>query len=265
MRVNFIIIFVLIVIINCSKSSIKTDINQNAVYYKSVFDKYQSENWVVRYQAIVELSNYIKTPFYDEIEILLLKATYDNHPKIKILSLELLSHLPSGRIINRIIDMASETKDDNVKLYALMTLSEYKSMVTYPIFVSGLESQDWLIRDVSMKGLLLINDYEDNNKIIPYILKGLNDPSDIVVITTLENLNIKDDKIYREIITIFNKVYKNNIKNSLLLACLHAIRGYRLDDDTRKKVINLLTDLNKDIRLLSLRILKDEKLDLKIH
>ena len=41
------------------------------------------------------------------------------------------------------------------------------------------------------------------------------------------------------------------------MAVLKALKGYKLDENTRDRIISLLTDPNKKIRLLALRVLKN--------
>ena len=64
-------------------------------------------------------------------------------------------------------------------------------------------------------------------------------------------------EIYKEIIKIFNKEIKKRSK--LFKASLNALKGYTLDKQTREKIISLLSDINKEIRIIALRVLKEEQ------
>ena len=64
--------------------------------------------------------------------------------------------------------------------------------------------------------------------------------------------------IYNEIV----KIIKNKSSGlSLLKAALSAARGYRFDEETRERIVKLLTHRNREIRILSLQALKQEKTD----
>jgi hypothetical protein len=46
----------------------------------------------------------------------------------------------------------------------------------------------------------------------------------------------------------------------MLKACLIALKGYKLDEKTKQKIINLLVHPNIRIRILALRVLKKDQM-----
>ena len=92
-------------------------------------------------------------------------------------------------------------------------------------------------------------------------IKIANEDTNISVrIALLNNLKVKSLDIYVSIINKFEISSMKKINTSLLRATLKALKGYRLDLRTREKVIELLGHRDKNIRILALRVLKQEKL-----
>jgi len=90
---------------------------------------------------------------------------------------------------------------------------------------------------------------------IGHIIKGINDKNIAVKIAILLNIKIKDQLLYDKISEI---IQNRKTKTSLLEAALIAIVGYTLDDVTKERIVELLTHRNKKIRILSLRVLKEQ-------
>ena len=93
---------------------------------------------------------------------------------------------------------------------------------------------------------------------VPYIIVALNDERINVKLAALENVKIKDKKIYEEICTII-KSDENKDKIILLSAALKAINGYLLDRDMREIIIGFLTHPFPEIRIASLGVLKKDR------
>ncbi|MCP4131523.1 MAG: HEAT repeat domain-containing protein [bacterium] len=225
--------------------------------------KFVSGNWELRLQGIRAISNTPSLETDDKkiannIEELLLKASQDNHAIIRIEAIEGLVSLSSKKSMKRILDMARYERDDNVRWAAIEGLGKLKKPSAIPIYLIGLNSDDWLIREASIKGVLLMENVPDKQVIIPYIIQSIKDPNITVKITTLNYIDIKDNQIYFAITKIFHD--KLDSKNTLLKASLKALKGYILDEKTREKVINLLTHRNKETRILALHVLKEEKI-----
>ena len=252
-----------LLILACGKPYLDEKKQSGIEALKVIMEQYNSDNWQERYDSLEKLSKYISTSDPKILEPFLLKATEDSHSSVRIIAVQNLIKFPSAAVMKRISEIASDNSASNDRLYALKTLGEFRKVTAIPVFLKGLECEDWLIRETSILGILMIEDFNTKYRLIPYIIKALNDSSDVVKIATLSNLNIKDDILYEEIVKIFNINFEAGLKNSLLRASLKALAGYKLDDKTRKKVIILLTDVNKDIRLLSLKVLKEEKVQIK--
>lgn len=264
MKRKVILIFILLIIslFACKESLIISEKKENRKVIEKYAKQYESKNWEERIEAIQNISKYSNSTDTDIVKKILIQATYDIHLSVRVEALKGLAGLPSINAMARIVKLATTEDNDNVRWYALHALAYYRDSTSAPIFIIGLKSKDWLIREISIKGILMINDLSEKYKMIPYIVKAIKDPNNSVKITTLKYLDIKDDKIYNEIIKIFNKHIDSG--NTQFKASLMAMRGYKLDEKTREKVINLLTHENREIRILALRILKEEKITLKL-
>ncbi len=143
-------------------------------------------------------------------------------------------------------------------MYAIQTLAQYRDPTSAPIFAKGLASDDWLVREESIKGLLTIDDIFIKRISVPYIIQSLNDSRINVRLATLENIKIQNKVIYNELTVIINNEENYN-KTNLLNAAIKAINGYLLDKATRERLISFLTHPNTEIRLSSLKVLKKDK------
>ena len=139
----------------------------------------------------------------------------------------------------------------------MKALAEYRDPTASPIFVKGLTSEDWLLREESIKGLLMIDDILIQQVSIPYILKALRDQRINVRLSALKYVKVRNIKIYEVLQHIVNN--KNNYNRIIILiSTLNAIKGYLLDDKTRERLIEFLTHPNREIRILSLSVLKKD-------
>ena len=241
----------IILILSCSKALIilrddKAELNN---YRK----QYKQGDWQRRAHAVIEISK-IDIP---ESSVFLLKAVDDIHPSVTILALDGLSKRQPGIALERIKHLAEFESNKNIRWYALKALAEYRDAKSAPIFVIGIKNSDWLIREESIKGLLMIDDYAIKYVSMPHIIQALYDKKINVRITTMRYLDIKDKRLY----SILNKILYKNLKrnNTMLVAVLKALKGYKLDKKTRKTMINLLTHPNRDVRLLSFHVLREER------
>jgi HEAT repeat protein len=231
----------------CSRGLLQ---DQEADYVKII--QFQNDSWQERMAALRILSTYRSL----EATYLLIKATEDRHPEVQIEALKGLTRNLPPKALERVRHMAEFEENDNVRWYALNTLAQYRDASAALIFAQGLKHRDWLVREGSIKGLLRIDDAAIRYVSVPYIVEALNDRSDSVKIATLQNLPFRDDRIYDAITDLLDESIF--YKNTLLKAVLAALRGYRLDGETRKKIINYLTHPNQEIRLMAYQILKKE-------
>lgn len=213
----------------------------------------RSDDWKIRRAAVRNISHYKDS---DTIP-LLIEASQDSHSLVRIEAVRGLGHFHDSSAKRRIMDMAEKEKNANVRWFSIKTLSQYRESTFALVFAKGLKSEDWLIREESIKGLLKIDDFAIRYLSITYILEALNDPNESVVITTLLNVRIKDDKIYARIASLLLKSQEHKL--TLRVSALKALRGYRLDRKTRKYIIDLLVHRNRDIRIWAYRVLLDDK------
>ena len=235
-------------VLGCAKDMIKKSYRKE-IEIETI--KYNSNNWELRREAISKVSSYNTQEAVD----LLIKALEDTHSSIRIEAIKGIGRVTPIKAKKKIKEIAEFESINNIRYYAITSLAQYDDVNTAPIFVKGLESKDWFIREGSIKGLLKINDAIIKYFSIPYIIKSLNDTNENVRITTLNHLNIKDSKIY----IILKKILYKDIysKISLLKGTLRALKGYKLDGKIQERIIEFLTHSNKEIRLLSLAVLKE--------
>ncbi|MFH0975619.1 MAG: HEAT repeat domain-containing protein [Spirochaetota bacterium] len=217
-------------------------------------ESYKNENWQTRKEVITNICPY-KSP---KAENLLITALSDIHPAVRIEALNCLQTKKSSKAKKTIREIAESDSDYNVRMSAILSLSKYRDPATAPVFVRGLRSDDWLIREESIKGLLMIDDMLIKQISVPYIIQALNDSRINVRLATLENVKIKDKRIYSEISAIINNE-ENYYKVNLLNASLKAINGYLLDKTIREKLIGFLTHPYMEIRISALGVLKKDK------
>jgi len=225
----------------------------------SAINDYSSDDWEVRLKAIKSIEKYGNSIYAKNIIILMLLAAEDCHPIVQLEAIENLKIIKPDAAVDTLQHIALNDNNHNVRYAALTALSAYNSHGNIEIFIENLSNHDWLIREAAYLGLLSITPLEDQRDYITKIVKGINDDSLSIRIAVLSNVKIQDPRIYSEIIKI---IKDRKSKFSLLKASLVAIKGYMLDSETRERLMKLLTHRNKDIRILSLQALKQEKIEL---
>lgn len=204
---------------------------------------YKTDDWTVRKTAIQKLSKFSDQESID----MLIAATEDSHSAVVIEALRALRRHKPPKALDRISELAEKSPHPNIRWHAIRTLGFYKDPTTAVIFARGVNDEDWLIREESIKGLLKINDYSIRFISIPYILQALEDPSTNVKLAALKFLRIKDPRIYQKLSKIL--LDSQDHQQALVEETLKALKGYELDDPTKEKVIHYLTHQNQDIRL----------------
>jgi len=226
----------------------------------SSINDYSSGDWEVRLEAVKSASKYSDTVYARYIMNLVLNAAGDYHPAVRIEAVKSLKKMRSYVSLEKLRELALTDPDHNVRSSAITALHDYASADNSDIFITGIDSRDWLIREASYIGLLKIKPDDIQSNYIGKIIKGIKDPNLSVKLAVLTNLKIKDPLLYNEISGIINNT-RSGI--SLLKGALVAINGYTFDEKTRGRLLKFLTHRNKDIRLLSLQALKREKIELK--
>lgn len=213
--------------------------------------QYQNGNWVERGMAVREVIRHPSPASFALIE----KAAHDSHAGVRKEALRGFRILKPRMALSTIMSMIENDPDYHVRLQALETLGHYRDPSSAIIFATSLKNEDWLIRETAIKSLLMIDDYSIRYVSIPYILQALDDPVESVKIASLENLKIRDARIYEKISDMFNET--PHYRHSLLVAQIKALKGYRLDEDTRTRMVDYLTHRNLDVRIAALKTLQE--------
>ncbi len=246
------------------KCSSKTQFNDDAVIQEDItnaVNNYSSENWEIRLNSIKRMSRYTGTAYAKNSLMLVIKAMDDSHSKVRIESLIILQNLRISAVEEKIKNIALSDENANVRHFAFIALGEYNNIDNEKTFLEGLNDKDWFVKEAALEGLMKINDPEIQIKHLDIIIKSINDKNISLKLTAISNISIKDQLIYEELAKIINNKESGL---SILKAALQKIKGYKLDNTTKKRIIELLTHRDKNIRLLSLQVLKQEELNLNL-
>jgi HEAT repeat protein len=198
----------------CSRRYITEDEENKAV--QSLSQAYKSENWQTRKDVLTRLCAY-NSP---DVENILISALSDTHPTVKIEALDCLAEKKYNNARRNIRDIAESEADANVRMAAIQALSGYRDPTFAPIFAKGLASDDWLIREESIRGLLMIEDIVIMRISVPYVLQALKDPRINVKLAVLQSLKVKNKVIYNELSAIINNDENYNKVNLLNAAVM---------------------------------------------
>jgi HEAT repeat protein len=249
---TFNIVFILIFCTYyCTSSKLTEDAIQRDI--TSAVKDYNSDNWETRLKALKRISRYLNTVYAKNSFLLILIATEDPHSEIRIETLKILKAMKAPAAEERIRNIAVSDTNANVKYFAFSALEEYGNKNNEGAFLAGLKDNDWLVKEAALRGLMKINDPDIQKKHIQIIIKAINDKNISIRITALSNLSIRDPLIYTEL----TKIISNKDSSSTMLkAALNSIKGYKIDEITKAKIINLLTYNDQQVRILSLQVLK---------
>lgn len=220
-------------------------------------NNYNSDNWEKRLESIKSISKYTNSIYAKNTMLLVIRALDDSHSAVRIEALKILKIMKVPAAEEKIGTIALTDNNYNARSFAFSALSEFRNINNENIFLKGLENKDWLVRESSLIGLMKINDPEIQIKHIDIILKSIKDKNVSIKLACISNLVIKDPLIYAELSKIIN-----NKKSDLyiLKTALNKIKGYKIDDKTKDRIITLLTHRDKEIRILSLKALQQEEI-----
>ncbi len=235
------------VCIQCSNSVIKRSDRKEV---EKLIRQMNSTSWVTREQAVRKLGDHASR----KSTRALIKALDDRHDAVIIHALQSLTLRKSEKAHDKIRELAKNHRNENVRWYAIKALTPYRDALDATIYIEGLESYDWLIREASIVGLLAVEDYGTRYVCLPAIVDTLNDSSMSVQIAAIKNLSIIDDRIYTALVEKLDK--EAGTKPTLLAVVLKALMSYRLDEKTRERVVELLGHRNRTVRVMALRVLK---------
>jgi HEAT repeat protein len=220
--------------------------------------KYTAGAWPERVAAVQEIIKYYGQKKNSLIVSTLALASRDPHPAVRIEAAKAISRMPTDQATKMLRTIAADDGNGNVRWAALRILRARNDPSNIDVFTKCFTSEDWLLREEAILGILALDDAVIKDRLVPLVIKALNDPSTSVSLSVLAHIRVKDDRIYRAITARF--IAATEFQYSLLEASLLALDGYRLDPKTREKVINLLVHDNVRIRLLALRVLKKDKM-----
>ena len=255
-KILLLIIMNVTLLISCSSTARFSDDAEIQNNIKSAVNNYNSDNWEIRLKSIRSVSKYSDSIYAKNSMLLVIKALDDSHSSIRIEALKILRKIKAPAAEEKIRAIALTDMNSNARYYAFAALGEYRNIKNETAFIKGLESRDWLVREAALSGLMGINDPEIQIKYIDIILNAMKDKNVSIKLACISSLTIKDPLIYSELSKIIN-----NKKSSLYLlkAALKQIKGYKIDDKTKNRLISLLTHRDKEIRILSLQALKLEE------
>jgi HEAT repeat protein len=224
---------------------------------RALANKYARGNWMDRRDAVREIVRYVGPQKNDLIIGTLKVAARDAHPAVRIEAIKCLPAVRSEETLALLKQAATVDRDGNVRWHALQSLRLIRDPSAADTYIAGLSSDDWLVREESIRGILDLDESTVRPRLVPAIIRALGDPRSSVVITTLLNLKVRDDALYRAITARLFAC--SDFDYSMLEAALTALEGYSLDPKTKEKVINLLVHNNYRIRVLALRALKKDR------
>lgn len=259
------------VILSSCVSADKTREQETAALFKSALKLYSSTNWVDRQNAVKKVNTFLYVvdqnvyylnkntrPYLQTAENFLLEASYDIQAAVRIEASIGLGMITSNGSMLRLIEMADGDRDANIKWVAIRALSKNAYPESADLFARAFNSEDWLIREAAITGLLAVESVEVKKKHIAVIERALADQSAAVRTAALVHLNFNDPRLYQAIalnLTGERKSFRH------IKAALKAAAGYRLDETLRKKIISdYLTHDDVEIRLLALKVLKTEQM-----
>ncbi|MBN1531558.1 MAG: HEAT repeat domain-containing protein [Spirochaetes bacterium] len=243
-------------LVHCGHGMYITDEAAIAALIKDRILQYQNSDWETRQHAVSDLAAQGERSDNKLLEIALIVSSEDQHPGVRIEALKGLAAMKTEKTLERLSDIALSDDSPNVRWQALKALAPLRNPSVIDVFTRCYDSDDWLIREASIEGLMTLGDQAPRDTILTYAEKGLKDPNESVKITTMKCLTVKDDALYPMIKEIFNREKKSS--HPLLNASLIALKGYVLDAQTREDVIDLLAHRNLEIRLQALRVLKED-------
>jgi HEAT repeat protein len=222
---------------------------------RSAANKYAAGNWMDRVEAVREIVRYIGPDKNDLIFGTLTVASGDPYQQVRMEAVKGLAIVGNQECLAMLRRIASSDPADNVRWRALRELRDLGDAAAADIYVRALDSDDWLIREEAARGIISLDKAVIRERMIPHILRAMNDPDINVVLAVLNNISLRDPRLYP---AIANRLLAES-DYSLLAASLKALNGYRLDDKTKEKVIDLLVHSNSRVRVLALRALKSDR------
>ena len=256
-RIIIILFLQVLLLLGCGSTNRFSDDTEIQNNITIAVNNYNSDNWETRLNSVKIVSKYSDSVYAKNSMLLVIKALDDSHSAVRIESLKVLKKMKATAAEEKIGILALTDENVNARFFAFSALEEYQNIKNENIFIKGVNDKDWLVKEASLKGLMKINDPEIQIKYIDLILSAMKDKKISIRLACISNITIQDPLIYIELAEIIN-----NKESSLyiLKAALAKIKGYKIDDKTKSRIITLLTHRDKEVRILSLQALKQEEI-----
>ena len=247
---------IIIVFINTSCFfTTKSAFKKNPQLLSEIEADLASDNWSVRLSGLDKLYNVKEYQKLPESEQLILQASFDEQALVRVQAVYMLTELNKLSTNSRIITIAQEDVNDNVKWEAIISLGILKERRSIPLLIEAVESDDWLIREAAYKSINRIALSSDKEQLRHILVNGILDPVNSVKRAALYNIPFYDPDIYNAIKSV---IIQSNIPENLLIACFNAVAGYALDPIVREVIVNNLANRNPQIRIYALRTLRQD-------
>ncbi len=125
---------------------------------RSAANKYATGTWMDRRDAVKEIITCLGPDKNDLVIGTLMVASKDPYTAVRIEAVKGLGVLNTKEALDVVKKIASEDRDGNVRWYAIKELRSFKDPSIADVYIRGLESDDWLIREESVKGMLSMDD-----------------------------------------------------------------------------------------------------------
>lgn len=255
---SFILLFLAFsLVVGCGKGQLREGTPGDLMEKSELSGKINSFNWEERVAAAEAARMHAIDGDRSLARQVLFTGVEDSHSEVVIASLKGLAALGSEPARKKILETLESSNNSIVTWNALKALTDFKDAKNIPVFKQYLDHSQWLVREASIRGILKVGDLTGQYRVIPSIIQALKDDSKSVQITALENLSIKDEKLYE---VLKKKLLEAEERDySYLKVLLEALRGYELDEEVRNRLIDLLLHSNPGIRIRAFRVLKGEQ------
>jgi len=265
----FLLVALSVTLNSCDMRNLQKEQAELKILNQAVKKEYSQRHWDKRVQAVSRITSYLSgknkkqillvqsSPEYSQLVDQLISFSHDVHGAVRIETLKAFSLIRPEKAYPRISEMALNDASGNVQWYALKALALYQNENSAQVFTDKLKSEDWVLREASIIGILMLNIEYQKSNLLPVICNAIEDPNESVSGTALSLVTIREPEIYQSITRVFRK--KENFSTKMLTALMRALNGFVLEADIKKRVISCLTHPDKNVRILALRVLKREK------
>ena len=212
---------------------------------------YQSAVWTERLRSVDELSEYRGNGALR----FFIRAASDPHERIRIAAVRSLAQIRNNASYEALLNIAKTDENQNVRWEVLKALSPFKRKESAEIFSTYLNDSDWLVREASVSGYLVIDDSKVKSEAADIAVTALNDPNESVRIAALNGYSGTDPRVYAFASKqIAGGAYYR--RTGYLKVLLETISRYKLDSQMRTAILQYITHPNGEVRVLALQAVK---------